>query len=193
MGKRSETVTSRAATLKETSEAIIALTDNEVLKLKRIADKRSSVLSIGGGHQNWGDEVLQEAFTKVLSGEKKWPIEKINIMTCLSQAIKNIVGHEVDRVTKSLEGKSVPYDSASHLSTLVDSASQNPLLLVEAERQMETVKIALNDDPLLLELIEYKLAGFDPKEIREGMKLGEKEYNALDIKLKRRITAVLER
>jgi hypothetical protein len=82
----------KAATSEEIEEAFNALSDVELVKLKKFAAFRIRGIGRAALGRNGGD-LLQEAFISLVTGDRRWNKEKVNMFGFLHGAVESISSH----------------------------------------------------------------------------------------------------
>lgn len=162
----------KAASEDEIVAAIEALTDDKLRRLRQYARSRISILkrkALGRSHA----DLLQEAITDTLSGDRRWNKDAVNFPGHLTGAMRSISwkwGKQFD--------SDEPYLESEVVRTSPDGKETNPMLnatspaldarrVTAAKEDLEHVEKLVNDRPLAALIVAGmcdKMTGPDIKE-----------------------------
>jgi DNA-directed RNA polymerase specialized sigma24 family protein len=159
--------------LQEASEKLTQLVNSrEGVRLKAAAHYRVA----GSGE---GDDLIQEAFCRILSGDRKWP----RSVPAVAFVIKTM--------------QSIAYDWRKRRRTIVGlpdepipSLSPSPADVVEALSERQSALRSLEDDPEVHALAEAILDGWDTDQLLSLFDENQKIYETTRRRLRRRIEAM---
>ena len=161
MGPKNDEATRAVATQDETKRALMALcrNDNALLRLKYYARERIRRYRLNKVYTE-ADDLLQEVFKKLLSGQRTWP-KDISIEQCVYGAIMS-ESHHLYTKEKAFN-KGVRLETQSLQETLADdrgpSSEALAVTVKSAERHVadrdhvEAIAAALADDEEALRVL----------------------------------------
>jgi DNA-directed RNA polymerase specialized sigma24 family protein len=184
----------RAATPDEVRAAIDALSKTDWYRLRKFADYHVFLLGEKSGDRR-GPDLLNEAFLRLLQGSRKWDKSKVGFMGFLYGAIESIAD-------SWLRKKGSPTEAPVLASSLIKENEDGDLSDPAEEFQSETpdqarmliyretlddIATLLADDQEIQMIIEGIREGLDPPAIRELWGLSQPQYNAIVVRMRRRI------
>jgi DNA-directed RNA polymerase specialized sigma24 family protein len=181
----------RAATLAEVQATIEALSDADLYRLRSFAERREFMLQ----ERARGRDLLGEAFERLLRGSRKWDKTKIGFSAFLYGAMRSIAYNW-------LKEKTAPTEAALRASSLVVEDDEGKLsdpvgdfaragadasdLLVYRET-LEQIDALFADDEEVRMVIEGFRDGREPPAIRNLWGFSQPKYNALIIRMRRKM------
>ena len=174
----------------EVREAISSLSAADLLRLRQLAQLRS----MGLPDLEWRD-LLQEAFSRALSGARRWPRD-VPFMAFLAQTMKSIASDAWRRKSSEAAVTSI---SAASMADVGDrgeagSADLHPEREMEARDAIQRIEAIFENDPAALLLIYAIGEGQTPAEIQLQQRLTSTQYATIQRRIRRRITkAMLEK
>jgi|SRR6185312_6631102 len=184
----------RAATPEEVHAAIEALTPTDWYRLRKFAEYYIFLLGQKAADRR-ADDLLNEAFTRFLERTRKWDKSKVNFMGVLFGAIESIS----DSWSRK---KTTPTESPVLASSLVvededgllsDPAEAFPSTSVSApqmliyKQTLDRIDALFTDDTEVQMVLEAFRDGYDPPGIRELWEFTQKQYNAIVVRMRRKI------
>lgn len=167
------------ATQEEALESIKSLSDADHVKLRSIAEYFA--------HRRLNGKIieprdlLQQAFMKTLTGDKRWR-KKVPFIKHLDRCMENISGHIVEKyITNNTESLTdYEYDVAAPFD--------NPVNRISAVEQIENTLDIFKDDKIARDLLELKSQGFSAVEIQRKLGIGKTQYETVTRRISRHIT-----
>lgn len=168
------------------SAAIEALSDVELLKLRRIAARYAFGRPFASG------DLLQEAFCRALDGVRNCPRD-VSIVKFLANVMRSISSSWVKEARTEPLHLAVEPDENPDLDPMLNSAdaSRTPAEVV-ADRQ-EALKITneviglFDADPQAQMVLEGDMGGLTAEEIRELLEIDKTAYATIKKRIRRRI------
>ncbi|WP_315769618.1 MULTISPECIES: hypothetical protein [unclassified Bradyrhizobium] len=154
----------------EIEAAIPLLSDAEWIRLRKASRYFGWAYGLGA------DDLLQEAFCRLLAGSRKCP-SHVDIVKFLVQAMRSIANGEVEKVENSVD--SVPIDDPETLDTLQDGLPLQDDSMIAAEGEEAIRKSILDlfpDDGQARDIADGILAGYEGQELRQLTDLDETGY-----------------
>jgi DNA-directed RNA polymerase specialized sigma24 family protein len=155
-------------------------------QLKRISQLRSIGLVEADGK-----DLLQEAISRALAGERKWPRD-VPLVAFLAQTIRSIANDCWRRSRVALVDPQSDGDSAE---LVIDGVADNhfdPEREVAARLAIERVEKIFSDDTTALAIIYGLGEGQSPAEIQLEAGINKTEYATAQRRIRRRIAKALE-
>lgn len=185
----------RAATPSEVDQAIAALSDADWLRLEGFANVQVIPLKrrVPECH---GQELLNEAFKRLLSGSRKWDKTKDGFLKFLFSTMESIA-HSWTKHTFTVKGKTILFSTL--VSETEEGESTRPEEQLEAAGidtdQMMIFKETIGQIEALMEtedqdvrsLFEGMRENFSPPEIRDLWGWSQEKYNAVATKMRRHL------
>jgi DNA-directed RNA polymerase specialized sigma24 family protein len=140
------------------------------------------------------EDLLQEAITRTLSGERKWR-DGVAFNWHLHECMRSISWDCSRKRDENLFLDSQSGDGNRDMSVLAGSeaATPDPERQTAARLALERIVENCGSDPVVLGLIKGKLQGKTGPEIREELKLSEKDFRAAAQRLRRSARKVIVR
>lgn len=179
-----------AATPEQIREAYLALTKTELARLASFARWRFQALGRRRQARD-PDELVTDAFLAILDGTRTWYPTKAAFFIALIGAIRSQTHHMRTRAAE---------DAFDDLKSIIDPADPeaDPFEEFEAPPGGDSadleklIKERFADDPEAGLVLEARLDGKDPSEIRESLGLSQKEYETTVKRIRRAVKRLLE-
>ena len=181
MAKRSP-ATPRPPTV---AAALSALSDADLLRLKRFAELRSLRLPLW----NWSD-LLNEVIARVLDGSRVWP-PNVDFMIFMLQGIRSIANEQwrrIERTPVTREADLPPGDPSSIDRASLDEVGRNELTPereVLAERALQDVIAMFQADPQATAILEGLAQGDEPAAIQRRVGMTSVQYASTQRRIRR--------
>jgi RNA polymerase sigma-70 factor (ECF subfamily) len=172
-------------TADEFGAAIGALDDAGWRKLRRLATARA----IAGPVEP--DDLLQEAFRRVLDGRRRWPAG-VGLLPFLSGVMRSITSGERELRRQSVEGSAVPL-YANDGALMLDKPDPRPTPegtlagIAAAARLRERVTSLFSDDYEAQLMVEGIMDGMEGEELRNFTGLEGTAFNSKRRLVRRRL------
>jgi len=192
MKKRVEAVPEdRAATPAEIEAALVALTDDDLNRLRAFAEYHESLLQ----EKAQGRDLLGEAFERLLQGSRKWDKTKSGLLSFLFAAMRSIRNAWFRAKASPTEApvfatSLIVEDGDGNTTSVVDEfASPEPDIsyLLVCRETLQKIDEVLADDEEAQMVLEGFRDGQDPAAIREFWGLSQTQYNAITTRMRRKI------
>lgn len=177
------------ATQDQIRDAYLALTKKELARLARYAWWRFQAL----GHRRQArdpDELVADAFVAMLDGTRSWYPSKARFFIALTGAMRS---------QTSNQRKKAPADAFDELKSIVGKDDENdPFEDFEAPPggdcgTLEKLIVdRFADDAEAALVLEAKLDGKEPTEIRESLGLSQREYETTVKRIRRAVQKLME-
>jgi DNA-directed RNA polymerase specialized sigma24 family protein len=179
-----------AATPDQIREAYLALTKAELARLASFARWRFQALGRRRQARD-PDELVMDAFLAILDGTRTWYSSKAAFFVALIGAIRSQTYNVRTKAAK---------DAFDDLKSIVDPADPEADPFDEFEAPPggdsadleQLIKERFADDPEAALVLEARLDGKDPSEIRESLGLSQKEYETTVKRIRRAVKRLLE-
>nr|UXE45454.1 hypothetical protein Hi04_10k_c4921_00031 [uncultured bacterium] len=181
MVKRSAAI-SRPPTV---AAALAALSDADLLRLKRFAELRSLRLPL----LNWSD-LLNEAIARALDGSRLWPSD-VAFMVFMLQSIRSIASEQwrrIQRTPVTREADLPPADPTSIERASLDEVGRNelnPQREVLAERALRDVMRIFRADKQATAILEGLAEGDAPADIQHRAGMTSIQYASAQRRIRR--------
>jgi len=174
------------ASTDEVSVAISALTTSDLLRLRRIAQLRSSGLT----SCDWRD-LLNEAVSRALGGARRWP-RNVAFMAYMAQTIRSIANEhwrqaydspitvESDLDMQHADGSAIGIDQLA-------ANAVHPEREVLAREALAEIEALFEGDTEVMEILEGLGRGLTPKEIQEKARLTSTQYASAQRRIRRKL------
>jgi len=185
------------ATIDEVREAIEGLSSAELNKLEKYSRYRIRGLgrrAAGRDHE----DLLKEAITATLSGNRRWRKESVPFQNHLLGTIRSISSHWGEKTSTSeayLESELVrdngsdrPYSPFQDIASDVPEADR----LLSARQQLDRIYKRFDNDPDIPSLLEGLSLGLSGPEIQAQFKFSKNKYEAALRRLRRGVSALEE-
>jgi RNA polymerase sigma-70 factor (ECF subfamily) len=169
--------------------ALAALSDADLLRLKRFAQLRSLRLPL----LSWGD-LLNEAIARVLDGSRVWPLD-VDFMVFMLQNIRSIANEQwrrIERIPITREADLPAGDPSSIERSSLDEVGRHevtPEREVLAESTLRDVMTTFHADAQATAILEGLAQGESPTDIQRCVGMTPTQYASTQ----RRIRRVLAR
>lgn len=183
------------ATIDEVREAIEGLSSAELNKLEKYSRYRIRGLgrrAAGRDHE----DLLKEAITATLSGNRRWRKESVPFQNHLLGTIRSISSHWGEKTSTSeafLESELVRDTGSDKLySPFQNVASEEPEAdrQLSARQQLEQIYRRFDKDPDIPALLEGMAQGLSGPEIQAEYKFTKNKYEAALRRLRRGVSAL---
>jgi hypothetical protein len=189
------------ATIDEISEAIVALTKGDLIRLRKFAYRRYWTLGRRGAGLS-PEDLLQNALVAVLEGRRKWKKSRVDFVKLLIGVIQSLSSHIVEGKAIDAFDDVVAYEAPDEDTDALDRRPSPAAATPEEQLQNEELEreaFALDaqirenfrDDDHALIVYEGFCDHMKPAEIRE-CGLTEKEFDAAQKRLKRGVKRIAE-
>lgn len=184
----------RAATPNEVRAAIDALSNTDWYRLRKFADCHASLLGEKAGDRR-GCDLLNEAFKRLLQRSRKWDKTKVGFMSLLYGAVESIANSWLRKKVSPMEAAAlasslVTENEEGELSDPVEefqSTAADPAQMLVYKETLDQIDALFADDPEVQMVLEALRDGYDPPGIRALWGFSQKEYNAIVVRMRRRI------
>ena len=185
------------ATAEQIRDAFEALTPIELARLAKYARWR---LRAFGSRQlsRDADEFVTDALISLLDGRRTWQPQKIPFYVCFKGIIKS------QTYNLRTKGPEDAFDELKSLRKKDDKGTAEPLdrrtsrTFQDPERELEwaqierLIKERFADDDEAALMLEARLEGKTPTEIREALGLSQQQYETIVKRVRRAIAKILE-
>jgi DNA-directed RNA polymerase specialized sigma24 family protein len=181
MVKRSA-ATSRPPTV---AAALAALSDADLLRLKRFAELRSLRLPL----LNWSD-LLNEAIARALDGSRQWPAD-VDFVVFMLQNIRSLASEQwrrIQRTPVTREADLPPADARSTERATIDEVGRNelnPQREVLAEWALRDVMRLFRTDPQASAILQGLAQGDTPADIQGRAGITPIQYASAQRRIRR--------
>jgi DNA-directed RNA polymerase specialized sigma24 family protein len=169
---------------KEVAEAIASLSDEGLLRLRKIANRCSHGIIDP-------DDLLQEAFTSALEGRRICPRD-IDVVRFLAEAIRSLASSGFKSLSRSHEVHIIPMhgdDDCPEIDFPSEIPNADQLLISDQEATAihSAVLSLFNDDEIAQVIVEGDMDEMDASELYELTGLNKKAYASKRRLIRRRI------
>lgn len=185
--------TEKAASEAQIKDSIEHLTPAETFRLDRYARFRIQIIGHAAADGRDHEDLLQQAVTQFLSGDRKWNRDK-SFASVLLGAIKSISSHWASQhnpeqpktesellVTREDGSKHSPFD-------LIPSKGPDPVHQTEIEQLLQRINRLFADDDEALLVIDGWRKQMTGPEIKEDLGLSQTEIETIIRRIRRKIT-----
>jgi DNA-directed RNA polymerase specialized sigma24 family protein len=184
----------RAATPDEIRAAIDALSRTDSYRLRKFAEYHIFLLGEKAGDRR-GDDLLNDAFLRILKRSRKWDRTKIGFMGFLYGAMESIANswlRKKDSPTEApaLASSLVRENEEGELSDPAEefqSPAADPLQVLVCKDTLARITALFTDDQEVQMVIEGLREGLDPPGIRELWGFSQNQYNTIVVRMRRHI------
>lgn len=165
--------------------ALAALSDADLLRLKRFAELRSLRLPL----LNWSD-LLNEAIARALDGSRVWPAD-IDFMVFMLQSIRSLASEQWRRIERTpviREADLPPSDPTSTERATLDEVGRHELTPereVLAERAVGDVMRIFHTDAQATAILEGLAEGESPADIQRRARMTPIQYASAQRRIRR--------
>lgn len=152
-------------TATEVLAAIKALTVQEKSRLMKIAGARARYAAFGP------DDLLQEAFTRVLAGSRKWPTD-VPVVPFFAQVMRGIASDWREK-SESDDGDASEVGAEDHAAI--------------ARIELQKVFALFDDDPIAQKMLLALIEGVKGDDLRKLSGLSKVDYESKRTKMRRRL------
>lgn len=166
----------------QTALALNLVSEMDFLRLKAIARLYARGLP---PDVDW-DDLLQEAFTRVLVGARVKP-DNIAMVPFIAGTIRSLRSAHLRHAQRSHTSEAVAIEDASepgHDLELLDPAAGPERLLI-AQQELEGVQRLFADDPLALQIIKGLGDGMGAEQIRAAGRISKVDYDSARKRMRR--------
>lgn len=166
----------------QTALALNLVSEMDFLRLKAIARLYARGLP---PDVDW-DDLLQEAFTRVLVGARVKP-DHIEVVPFLAGTIRSLRSAHLRRAQRSEPSDEVATDNASELRRDLEllDPGPGPERSLIARQELEVVQRLFADDPLALQIIEGLGDGMSAEQIRAASRISKVDYDSARKRMRR--------
>jgi DNA-directed RNA polymerase specialized sigma24 family protein len=166
----------------ERRAAIERLCDEDLIRLRlvaRVFDPRRH------------EDLLQEAISRTLSGERKWR-DGVQLFWHLHEAMRSIAWDWAKKGDENLVLDSQSGADGSEAGYLagIESAAPDPERQAGARMALERIIETCGADPIVVGLLRGKLQGKTGPEIRDELQLSQKDFSATAQRIRRSAKAL---
>jgi DNA-directed RNA polymerase specialized sigma24 family protein len=184
----------RAATPDEIRAAIDALSKTDWYRLRKFADYHIFLLGEKAGDRR-GDDLLNEAFKRLLQRSRKWDKSKVGFLGFLYGAMESIADSwqrkkasptEAPALASSLVTENDEGESSDPAEEF-ESTAANPAQMLVYKETLGQIDALFADDQEVRMVIEALGDGYDPPGIRGLWEFSQKQYNAIVVRMRRHV------
>lgn len=173
----------KAASVDEINDAIISLTETQLIRLKKYARWRVKGLGRKKAGRSWKD-LLNETVVAFCSGTRRWNKEKVDFVRAMTEAMRSIS----DNWRRTFDDDEEPRLEAEMITTFEAGEESNPLSKVtapgwntqaklEAKKDIETIENLVSTRALASLIV----AGWKDKmigaEIKTELEITQEDYD----------------
>ena len=166
--QREETPQEKEARLEKVKAAIGEITNEEWLRLRRIARHLTMARE-----DYVAEDVMHDVLVALIEGRRRWP-EKVPFPAWFAMTVKSFAWHTRWNSYQSIELQSHP-----------ETTAPEPSPTFETMELVQKLLRALPRDSTEAAIVNLLVEGYEVKEIREELALTEKEYEKLRRRIKR--------
>lgn len=170
------------ATDAEIVSAIQALGPADLVRLGKVASFRARALA-GAGLGQSGDDLLQEAIKRTLTGDRHWR-KSIPFVTHLIATMRSIAHHALEKLQGAVV-VSTGSEDAQNLPTL--SLAADPERVVAARERLQQIREQFEDDDEVTLVLEGLAAGMKGIDVQRDLGLTAQQYETIVLRLRRGI------
>jgi hypothetical protein len=181
----------KAASSEEIITSVKTLTTAQLLRLQKFAQYRIRGLGRAAMYRNHKD-LFNDAVTRTLAGNRSWN-KDVSFEVHLLGVMRSISTHwkeQFEPVEARLESELLQISATGQLSNPIDrvaSAARDPERTLAAKEELERIVALFANDLHVSLIIEGLREGKTGKEIREMLRISEKDYEAALKRLRRNI------
>jgi hypothetical protein len=187
-----------AATREEIVAAIEVLTPQEYLRLKLYARWRIRGLGRAAQGRDWED-ILREAISATYEGNRHWYKGSVDFCRHLIGAMRSISSHWHDQFDPDeavLESEVIRISAEGRVSNpMLDVASSaaDPERILAAKEEVEWIEQIASKNPLAWLIMDGLRERMTGPQIREALKVSQKDYETAFKWLRRNVRAKINR
>jgi DNA-directed RNA polymerase specialized sigma24 family protein len=189
---------SPVASLEEIRQAFEALSGIELARLSRFARWRMRAL----GSRQMGrdaDEFVSEALLALLQGDRKWRPENVSFYVCFKEIIRSQTYNlRTKQPDNPLDGPRAPWGPADEdgiesdpLEKIESRTFQDQERALEWEQTAELIKTRFADDEEGALVLEARLDGSTPTEIRDAFGFSQSQYETVIKRVRRAVWKIV--
>jgi len=173
--------------LTEIIDQLNSLGESDLNRLKCFADRKMFGMEGVLNGKN-SEDLLQEAFSRVISGSRKWYPSKVNFIGFLFGVIRSIAS---EWRKKLVEIETVGGDNIRNINGEFNKYEKDIERRFDVDRKIKAIKELFKEDKdaLISQIIDGRLEGLTRSEIMECLEISIKEYETAMKKLYRRCQA----
>jgi len=168
----------------EAARAIASLSHADLVRIHHVARLRANGLKSAG----WED-LVQEAFERILSGARRWPRD-VKFVAFLCQTIRSLASEVRRRDTQASDDAAQTGDHDRMLAVADDRPCAERQVIAQSDLSLILDKFS--DDPAVLNLVEGLAAGETTNETLRRSAMAANDYDAARKRLRRFIIRHLE-
>lgn len=174
---------SRVASTDEVNRALDALSERELVALKRYAAWRVGRVFVAAGGRT-DEDLLHDAIVLALTGDRTWDPSRADFKRFLRGAMWSISSGwaEMYRTQKTFLAEDLVAETEEGAkidpTAQIPSKDPTPEEIAHAEQLKRMFDEMLGEDPLRREVLEAKMAGFSGAEIQEMLGITKQQYDA---------------
>ncbi len=172
------------ATTAEVAAALAALSDADLVRLKRVAQLRSAGLNV----ITWED-LVNEAVARSLAGARVWPLH-IPFIAFMAQTIRSIASEERRRVEHEQTSAETDLRSSEDDDHPIADRAVNditPEREVIARRTLSAIEGLFQDDQEATAILQGFAEGATPEQIQASAALTPTQYASAQRRVRRRL------
>jgi len=180
------------ASTEESHAAISTISDDEYIKLMVIAAFFCGERRLRRD-QLEPEELLGEAISRTLAGDRKWRRNRVNIVRHLDRCMESISGHAVAHEKAKTEMSEAVFAGEFDEKTQAPRATQraDAEMRVLAIDELEQIRNLFKESPTAFQVLQLKAAGHTESEIILKLGIGKKGYEAARKKIERTMAAYI--
>jgi DNA-directed RNA polymerase specialized sigma24 family protein len=167
----------------EIAIALKLINEMDFLRLKSIARLHARGLPPDLG---W-DDLLQEAFTRVISGSRRLP-SGVSMVTFLAGVMRSLKSdHWRRRLSESQHSQNLLLDHAHEAPMDLQLSDPQPAIerTLIAQQELQAIERLFAEDSVVLQIIDGLCEGRSAHEIREIMQISSTEYDSARKRMRR--------
>ena len=172
------------ATAAEVATALVALSDADLIRLKRVAQLRSAGLSA----VTWED-LLNEAVTRSLAGARVWPLD-VPFIAFMAQTIRSIASEERRRIEHEQTSAEADLQSGEDDNQPITDMAINditPERQVVARRTLKAIEDLFQYDREAEAILRGFAEGATPEQIQVSAALTPTQYASAQRRIRRQL------
>jgi DNA-directed RNA polymerase specialized sigma24 family protein len=169
----------------EITDAILALTDAQWIRLHKVADKYTWLCRLEA------DDLLQEALCRAIAGDRRCPLH-VDPVKFLAEVMRSIADGEANKVENQIDIVPVMQPGAVPESAVDPNDSRpSPEQSLMADERAQAFRQAMlglfADDPQARDLVDGIIEGYEGEELRALTDLDETSFASKRRLIRRRI------
>lgn len=176
----------------ESRAAVSALSDDDYIKLMVIAAFFCRERRLRRD-QLEPEELLGEAISRTLAGDRKWRKNRVNIVRHLDRCMESISGHAVAQEKAKTEMSQAVFADEFDEKTQAPRATQraDAEMRALAIDELEQIRDLFKRSPIAFQVLQLKAGGHTESEITLKLGIGKKGYEAARKKIERTMAAYI--